>query len=54
MLAKHATASLLLIFGTSVATASSVVSTPDTGGQSLIVKVQKAGAASPAAGAGGQ
>jgi len=54
MLAKHATVSLLLIFGTSVATASSVVSTPGTGGQSLIVKVQKAGAASPAAGAGGQ
>ncbi len=54
MLAKHATAALLLLFGTSVVAASSVVPTPGTGEQSLIVKVQKAGAASPAAGAGGQ
>jgi hypothetical protein len=54
MLAKHATASLLLIFGTNVVAAASVVPTPVTGEQSVIVKIQKAGAASPAAGAGGQ
>ena len=54
MLAKHAIAGLLLIFGTSAAAAYSVVPTPVTGEQSVIVKVQKAGAASPAAGAGGQ
>jgi len=54
MLAKHATASLLLLFVTNVAAASFVGPTPVTGEQSLIVKVQKAGAASPAAGAGGQ
>jgi hypothetical protein len=54
MLAKHAIAGLLLIFGTNVVAASSVVPTPDAGQKSLIVKIQKAGAASPAAGAGGQ
>jgi hypothetical protein len=53
MLAKHVIAGVLLIVGTDVA-ASSVAPTPVTGEQSLIVKVQKAGAASPAAGAGGQ
>ena len=53
MLAKYAIASLLLIFGTNVMAATSVPA-PATGEQSVIVKVQKAGAASPAAGAGGQ
>ena len=53
MLAKHATAGVLFIFGTSVVAASSVAPPPVTGDQSLIVKVQKAGAASPTAGAGG-
>jgi hypothetical protein len=52
MLAKHAIASLLLIFGTNVVAASSVPA-PATGEQSVIVKIQKAGAASPSAGTGG-
>jgi hypothetical protein len=54
MLAKHAIAGVLFIFGTNVVAASSVAPPSVTVEQSLIVNVQKAGAASPAAGAGGQ
>jgi hypothetical protein len=54
MLVKHAIAGVLLIFGTNVVAASPVAPSPVAGEPSLIVKIQKAGAASPAAGAGGQ
>lgn len=52
MLTKHIMAGVLLIFGTNIAAAS--VLPPVAGEQSVIVKIQKAGSASPAAGAGGQ